>query len=100
MNPLPAAWNRTPRFTAPVSLASTAPDGVPLFQTLHGHDDTAPVVKLHENGPLIGAPEEFCAPDTVAVNVVLPASEPDGVNVATVPAPFKLTDPGTLFPPE
>ena len=28
------------------------------------------VVKLHEYGPLIGVPEAFCAPDTVAVYVV------------------------------
>jgi hypothetical protein len=27
----------------------------------------APVVKLQENGLLIGVPEAFCAPDTVAV---------------------------------
>jgi hypothetical protein len=32
------------------------------------HGQVAPaVVKLHENGPLIGVPELFCAPDTVAV---------------------------------
>jgi hypothetical protein len=58
------------------------------------------VAKLHEYGPLIGVPEAFCAPDTVAVYVVLAASELDGVNVATVSALFKLTDPATLFPPE
>jgi hypothetical protein len=34
---------------------------------LHGHEATALVVKLHENGLLIGVPEAFCAPDTVAV---------------------------------
>jgi hypothetical protein len=56
------------------------------------------VVKLHENGLAIATPELFCAPDTVAVYVVLPASELDGVNVATVPAPFRLTDPGTAVP--
>ena len=67
---------------------------------LHGHCATAPVVKLHENGPLIGVPEAFCAPDTVAVYVVLAASELAGVNVATVSAPLKLTVPATLFPPE
>ena len=32
-----------------------------------GTDATAPVVKLHEYGLLIGVPEAFCAPDTVAV---------------------------------
>jgi hypothetical protein len=58
------------------------------------------VVKLHENGPLIAVPEAFCAPDTVAVYVVLPDSELDGVNVATVSAALKPTDPATLFPPE
>ena len=31
---------------------------------------------------------------------MLPASELVGVNVATVSAPLKLTDPATLFPPE
>jgi hypothetical protein len=48
----------------------------------------------------MATPELFCAPDTVAVYVVPPPSEPDGVNVATVPAPFRLTDPGTGFPDE
>jgi hypothetical protein len=57
-------------------------------------------VKLHEYGLLIGVPEAFCAPDTVAVYVMLPDSELDGVNVATVLALFKLTDPATLFPDE
>ena len=80
-------------------LASAAPVGVPSCQILHGHC-AAPVVKLHENGLLIGVPEAFCAPDTVAVYVVLAASELFGVNVATVSAPLKLTDPATLFPPE
>ena len=32
--------------------------------------------------------------------MVLPASELDGVNVATVSAALKLTDPATLFPAE
>jgi hypothetical protein len=58
------------------------------------------VVKLQENGLAIGVPESFCAPDTVAVYVVLAASALDGVNVATVSAPLKLTDPATAFPPE
>jgi hypothetical protein len=58
------------------------------------------VVKLHEYGLLIGVPELFCAPDTVAVYVVLAASELVGVNVATVSAPLKLTDPATALPPE
>ena len=57
-------------------------------------------MKLHEYGPLIGVPEAFCAPDTVAVYVVLAASELDGVNVATVFPPLKPTDPATLFPHE
>ena len=57
-------------------------------------------MKLHEYGPLIGVPEAFCAPDTVAVYVVLPASELFGVNVATVSAALNPTDPATLFPPE
>ena len=35
-------------------------------QMLHGHCGPA-VVKLQENGLLIGVPEVFCAPDTVAV---------------------------------
>jgi hypothetical protein len=67
---------------------------------LHGHWATAPVLKLHENGPLIATPELFCAPDTVAVYIVLAASGPDGVNVATVSALLKLTEPATGFPDE
>ena len=43
-------------------------------------------------------PEAFCAPDTVAVYVTLAASGLFGVNVATVSALLKLTDPATLFP--
>ena len=79
---------------------STEPVGVPSCQILHGHWATAPVVKPHENGPLIGVPEAFCAPDTVAVYVVLPASELDGVNVATVSALLKLTVPSTMLSDE
>ena len=67
MYPLLAAWNCTPRFTALVSAASDEPVGVPSCQMLHGHDATAPVVKLHEYALLIGVPDAFCAPDTVAV---------------------------------
>ena len=67
MNPLLAAWNCTPRLFGLGSLASNDPVGAPLFQMLHGHDATAPVVKLQLNGELIGVPEVFCAPDTVAV---------------------------------
>jgi len=55
-----------PRFTALVSAASTAPDGAAFCQMLHGHWGPA-VVKLQVNGLLIGVPELFCAPDTVAV---------------------------------
>ena len=58
------------------------------------------MVKLHEYGPLIGVPEAFCAPDTVAVYVTLAASGLFGVNVATVSAALKLTDPATVFPAE
>jgi hypothetical protein len=100
MNPLLAAWNCTPSVTELVSAESDAPVGVPPCQMLHGHWPTAPVVKLHENGLAIAVPDAFCAPDTVAVYAVLPASEPDGVNVATVSAPLKATVPATLFPPE
>ena len=100
MNPLVLTWNFRPEVCAFGSLDSAAPVGVPSCQMLHGHWPTAPVVKLHEYGPLIGVPEAFCAPDTVAVNVVLAASELVGVNVATVSAPLKLTAPATLAPPE
>src|SRR5215813_1170314 len=93
--PLLLGWNWTPRFTAVVSLASTAPDGAALPQMLHGHDATAPVAKVHVNGAVIGVPEAFCAPDTVAVYVLLAASELAGVNVATVFPALKLTDPAT-----
>jgi hypothetical protein len=99
MNPLLLARNCTPSVCALGSWDSNEPVGVPLFQMLHGHCGPA-VVKLHEYGPLIGVPEAFCAPDTVAVYVVEPASELDGVNVATVSAALKLTDPATLVPPE
>ena len=58
------------------------------------------MVKLHENGPLIGVPEAFCAPDTVAVYVTPAASGFVGVNVATVFPLLKLTVPATVFPPE
>ncbi len=97
MYPLLAAWNCTPKVTALVSAASTEPVGVPPCQILHGHWATAPVVKPHENGPLIGVPEAFCAPATVAVYVVLPDSGLDGVNVATVSALLKLTVPLTML---
>ena len=78
---------------------SAAPVGVPFCQMLHGHCGPA-VVNDHENGPLIAVPEAFCAPDTVAVYVILAASELVGVNVATVFPPLKATDPATLFPAE
>src|SRR5690242_8436933 len=97
MNPLPEAWNFTPHVCGVGSLDSADPVGVPFCQMLHGHENTAPVLKLHENGALIGVPEAFCAPDTVAVYVVLPASELDGVNVATVSAVLKLTVPLTVL---
>src|SRR5215469_11051380 len=100
MYPLPEDWNRTPSVCALGSLDSAEPVGVPSCQMLHGHWAGAPVLKLHENGLLIGVPEAFCAPDTVAVYVVLAAREFVGVNVATVSAALKLTDPATLFPPE
>src|SRR5258708_40246252 len=82
MNPLPAAWNCTPRFTALASVESTAPEGAAFCQMLPGHWGPA-VVKLQENGLLIGVPELFCAPDTVAGQVGLDASPLLGVNVAT-----------------
>jgi hypothetical protein len=66
---------------------------------LHGHVGPT-VVKLHEYGPLIGVPEAFCAPDTVAVYVTPAASGFEGVKVATVfPLP-NATFPATLLPPE
>jgi len=99
-NPLLLAVNFRPEVCAFGSFESIEPVGGPLFQMLHGHWATAPVLKLHEYGPLIGVPEAFCAPDTVAVYVVLAASELAGVNVATVSAALNPTDPATLFPPE
>ena len=65
--PLLLAWKRRPRLTAVVSVASTAPDGAAFCQTLHGHCEAAPVVKVQAKGLVIGVPEAFCAPDTVAV---------------------------------
>ena len=58
------------------------------------------MVKLHEYGPLIGVPEAVLRPRHVAVYVVPAASGLDGVNVATVSAPLKPTDPPPLLPPE
>jgi|SRR5215471_15337706 len=99
MYPLLAAWNCTPRVIALVSVVSAAPVGVPFCQMLHGHVGPV-VVKLHENGLLIGVPDAFCAPDTVAVNVPPAASGFVGVNVATVFPLLKLTVPATAVPPE
>ena len=99
MYPLLAAWNCTPKVCAFGIVRLDAPVGVPSCQILHGHGGPA-VVKFHEYGLLIGVPEAFCAPDTVAVYVTLAASELVGVNVATVFPPLKPTDPATLFPPE
>jgi hypothetical protein len=100
MNPLEPAWNRNPRFTGLVSAESTAPVGEPFCHTLHGHvTAAAAVVKLHTNGLLIATPELFCAPDTVAVYVVLAANAAAGVNVATVFPVLKPTDPATDAPP-
>jgi hypothetical protein len=73
--------------------------GAPFCHTLQGHCETAPVVKLQLNGALIVCPEEFWAPETVAVYVVLAASELVGVNVATVLPALKLTAPGTVLLP-
>ena len=70
--PLLLGWNCSPSVIALVSVVSAAPVGVPFCQILHGHEPTVPVVKDHENGLLIGVPEAFCAPDTVAVYVVPP----------------------------
>jgi hypothetical protein len=58
------------------------------------------VVKLQLKGLLIAVPLPFWAPDTVPVYVVLEPSELFGVNVATVLAPLKLTEPATAFPLE
>jgi hypothetical protein len=99
MNPSLLARNCTPSVSGLVADTSAAPVGVPFCQMLHGHAGPA-VVKLHEYGPLIGVPEAFCAPATVAVYVVLAASELDGVNVATVLPLLKPTVPLTLFPAE
>src|SRR5690348_8830815 len=99
MYPLLDAWNRTPHVCEVGSLDSAEPVGAPFCHTLHGHAGPA-VVKLHENGPLIGVPKAFCAPDTVAVYVTPATSGPDGVNVATVFPALKPTVPATLFPPE
>ncbi len=66
---------------------------------LHGHCGPA-AVKPHTYALAIEVPLLFCAPDTVAVYVVLFARELVGVNVATVLAVLKLTEPGTVVPPE
>src|SRR6266480_871248 len=99
MYPLLLAWNFRPTVCAFVVPLSADPVGVPFCQMLHGHVGPT-VVKLHEYGLLIGVPEAFCAPDTVAVYVTPAASGLAGVNVATVSALLKLTVPATLFPPE
>jgi hypothetical protein len=90
----------TPTFTGLGSLAE-ATDGCAVpGQMLQGHWLDALVVKLHDFEPLIGVPELFCAPDTVAVYVVPAASGLSGVNVATVSPVLKPTDPLTDPPPE
>src|SRR5580704_13064711 len=99
MDPLLLAWNRTPEVCAFGSFDSDDPVGVPSCQILHGHVGPT-VVKLHEYGPLIGVPDAFCAPDTVAVYVPPAASEVAGVNVATVFPAVNATPPATLCPPE
>src|SRR5579862_1337923 len=99
MYPLLLAWNRNPRVCALGSFDWNDPVVVPSCQMLHGQVGPA-VVKLHEYGLLIGVPEAFCAPDTVAVYVMLAASELVGVNVATVFPALRLTVPGTVFPLE
>jgi hypothetical protein len=99
MYPSLLAWNFRPTVCAFVVPLSADPVGVPFCQMLHGHVGPT-VVKLHEYGLLIGVPEAFCAPDTVAVYVTPAASGLAGVNVATVFPLLKLTVPATLFPPE
>ena len=66
---------------------------------MHGHCEPV-VVKVHVYGLLMVAPELVWAPDTVAVNVVFCASALEGVNVATVSALLKLTEPATAVPLE
>src|SRR5256885_16409707 len=101
MYPSLLAWNFRPTVCSFVVPLSADPVGVPFCQMLHGHvGPTYGVVKLHEYGLLIGVPEAFCAPDTVAVYVTPAASGLAGVNVATVSALLKLTVPATLVPPE
>src|SRR6266568_3844811 len=99
IHPLTAGVNCTPRFPALVSPElATAGCAVP-GKMVHGHCDPA-VVKVHEYGLLIVAPELVWAPDTVAVKVVFCASALEGVNVAVVPALLRLTEPATVFPLE
>ena len=100
MNPLLLAWNCTPEVCAFGSLDSNEPVGVPSCQMLHGHWATAPVLKLHEYGPLIGVPGGILRPRHRRRVRGAAASELDGVNVATVSAALKPTDPATLFPAE
>ena len=64
--PVAAGLELRPTVCAFVVPLSAAPVGVPFCQMLHGHVGPT-VVKFHENGLLIGVPELFCAPDTVAV---------------------------------
>ena len=60
--PITGGPDCTPRFTALVSAASTAPGGDAFCQMLHGHWAGAPVVKLQDLEPLIGVPERFAPP--------------------------------------
>ena len=66
MNPLLAALNCTPSVSGLVSVVSDRAGRRPVLPDAARARGPA-VVKLHENGPLIGVPEAFCAPDTVAV---------------------------------
>ena len=68
MNPLPTAWNCTPRvMRAGIGRVDRAgrrpvlPDAARALRHRPGGEG------LHENGLLIGVPEAFCAPNTVAV---------------------------------
>jgi hypothetical protein len=84
--PLLLAWNCRPRLTALVSAASAAPDGVALFQMLHGHAGAVGVTELDgaEAGPV---PTELAA---ATVNVyAVPFVKP--VTVADVAGGLPVT---------
>src|SRR5260221_6402238 len=72
-------------------------DALPICQMLHGHWATAPVVKLQENGLLIGVPELFCAPDHRTGTLLNSSRTLVGENVVTLTTELKVSAQATTL---